>query len=352
MGFLNDTESANLVIRRMILHVVGGEEEFEAQAEQSEIEHEDFFAERIRKGAVDGVHSFEEHSDTRTRLEQIARQETSFEAGGQEIARAFSTAHVGASTPGAFFLFELGAGPSTLLYSLVKYDYRNVLELVSAGGKRSFRPILQAFVTERRAIQKSCLVRFQDGRAEPLVSAFDRMGSAPDLTDYFRKFLGVSRARSDNERSSSRGDMLRPTLAACKALLPGGDAVAALERAKESLRGRPSVDDSAVREAIFVGSGAPEDQGARDELDKAINKGLKRHRLAGIAFRPSGRVLARPPRRLVKTAEKVDLSYPGEEEGRSVTKERDPEGGWVITIRTRRELVEDGTLPARLGRSA
>lgn len=112
-----------------------------------------------------------------------------FKTGGQELARAFSKAHVEASRDGAFFVFELEVGlPDTVLYSLVKYDYRSAIEFTAKEGRQSLRAIVQAFVTERRAIQKSCFVRVVAGQAETLVSAFDRMGRAPDLTDYFATF--------------------------------------------------------------------------------------------------------------------------------------------------------------------
>lgn len=351
MSFLTDDEAMSLTVNRMILHVVGGDDDFEAQAEQGEIEHEQFFLERIRNAAVDGVHTFDATSDTKQRLERIARDEISFEDAGQELSRAFSQAHVGTSTAGAFFVFELGVpAQDTVLYSMVKYDYRNVLELVSKAGRQSLRSIVQAFVTERRAIQKSCLVRVRNGHAEPLVSAFDRMGNSPDLTDYFRKFLGVRRTRSDEELSRNLNELLRSTLTACKDILPGRNVVAALERTKESLRGRPIVDESAMRDAIFVGGGSPDSEDARAELERTTTRELKKHRLAGVEFRPSSGVLAQRPRRQIKTAESVILSYPGEEEGRSVRKEQQSDGGWIITIRTQRDLVEDGTLPAKAGK--
>lgn len=353
LSFLTDDEATSLTIRRMILHVVGGEEDFEAQAEQDEIEHKAFFLKRIKNAAIDGVHEFQPESDTKQRLEHVAMQQISFERAGQDLSRAFSLAHVGASAAGAFFVFELGVNhQDTSLYSMVKYDYRNVLELVSKAGRQSLRSIVQAFVTEGRAIQKSCLVRVRNGKAEPLVSAFDRMGTSPDLTDYFRKFLGVGRTRSDDELSANLNEMIRSALTTCKPMLPGRNVVAALDRTKESLRGRPIVDESAIREAIFVGCGSPKDQDSRDELNRATTSGLKRHRLTGVEFRPSPGVLAQRPRRQIKTAESVVLSYPGEEEGRSVRKEQQPDGGWIITIRTQRELVEDGTLPAKAGRDA
>ena len=354
LSFLTDEESAALSVRRMILHVVGTEGTFEAQEEQREIEHEPFFLDRIRNNAIDGVHSFEDESEAKLRLERIAQGELAFQTGGQELARVFSRAHVRTSVPGAFFLFELDVNaPGTTLYSMIKYDYQNALELVARDGRQSLRVIVQAFVTDRRAIQKSCLVRVVNGSAEPLVSAFDRMGRSPDLTDYFQSFLEVRRSRDDAELSAGLNELLRTTLSACREILPRRDVVAALDLSKESLRGRDLVDESAIREAIFVGSGSPADEHARTQLDRATTRALKHQRMTGVSFCPAPSVLARRPRRQIKTAESVVLSYPGEEEGRSVMRERQPSGaGWIITIRTQREFVEDATLAIKAGGSA
>jgi hypothetical protein len=354
LSFITEQEASSITIRRMILHVVGGEDGFEAQEEMQDFEHAPFFLERIRGAAVDGVYSFEDASETKRRLERMARGELAFKTGGQELARAFSKAHVEASRDGAFFVFELEVGlPDTVLYSLVKYDYRSAIEFTAKEGRQSLRAIVQAFVTERRAIQKSCFVRVVAGQAETLVSAFDRMGRAPDLTDYFRNFLDVKRSRSDHELSVDLNEMLRATLTACREFIPNRDVPAALEASKVSLRGREVIDESAIREAIYVGSGRPDDEATRVELDRSATREIKRRKLAGVEFRPALAVLAQRPRRQIKTIESVVLSYPGEEEGKSVRRERQPDGlGWIITIRTQRDFVEDATLAIKSRGSA
>ena len=347
MSFLNEEETASLTVRRMILHVVGGVGEFEAQKEMADLDHSAFFLDRIRGAAIDGVHSFEAASDTKLRLERIARGDVSFEAGAQELSRSFSKAHVEASREGVFFVFELGVGlDDRVIYCLMKYDYRNVLELTARDGRQSLRSSVQAFVTERRAIQKSCLVRVVGGKAEDLASAFDRMGRAPDLTDYFGRFLEVRRSRSDVELTTSLGDMLGATLSSCREVLPGRDVVAALEASKGSLLGREVINENAVREAILVGGGSPQAERTRSELDDATTKQLKRHGLSGVEFRPAPAVLAQRPRLQIKTVEGVVLSYPGEEEGKAVRRERDG-SGWTITIRTKRDMIQDATLASK-----
>ena len=280
----------------------------------------------------------------------MARGELEFAHGGQELARAFSRAHVTASRDGAFFVLELGASTAgTMLYGLIKYDYRNALELTDRDGRHRLREIVQAFVTDRRAVQKFCLVRVVDGRAQDEVLAFDRMGKAPDLTDYFGQFL-VRRDRSDAQLSADLNDMLRATLSACKGRLPGQDVVAAMEASKESLRGRERVDEGAMREALLAGCGNPQDEVIRRELDGVATREIRRRRLTGMSFVPSPEVLARKPRRQIRTVERVSVAFPGQEEGRSVSLRRRDDGpGWVITVVTREELVENAAVADRAG---
>ncbi|KYK50339.1 hypothetical protein A1D31_39150 [Bradyrhizobium liaoningense] len=107
MSFLTDDEIASLRIRQMIVHVVGGKEEFEPQPVMDGVEHIDFFLARIQDAAASGVHRFENKSTTKALLQQIGSREMSFEEGAQELSRRFSNDHVGSSRDGAFFVFEL-----------------------------------------------------------------------------------------------------------------------------------------------------------------------------------------------------------------------------------------------------
>lgn len=347
MSFLTDAEIASIRIKQMIVHVVGGKEKFEPQPVMEGVEHIDFFLARIQDAAASGVHRFQEKSETKALLQQIGSQKVSFENGAQELSRRFSNDHVGSSRDGAFFVFELETGdPQTMLYSLIKYDYRQAIELYADKGRNALRQIVHAFVREKRAIQKSCLVRVRNGAVEDGVSAIDRMGDSPDLTDYFQKFLEVVRDRDTKELSDRLNEVLRSTLQKCKSQLPNQDVPSAVAATKDFLRGRENVDDESIREALFIAAGRPGEE-VRAEIDKVLSKQLKEKRLAGVSFRPDPNSLRRAPRRKIQTAEGVVLLYPGEQENRAVTREPSASGGWTITIKTAERLVEDGTVPER-----
>ncbi|MGH0328766.1 nucleoid-associated protein [Sinorhizobium meliloti] len=344
MSFLTDSELDELRVSRMIIHVVGRQNGvFEPQPE-IEVQQEAFFRARIIDEAADGVHSFDEDSAVKRVLEVMSRGDMTFQAGGQNLAQRFFEMHVKQSVAGAFFVLELQTGDKECnLYALIKYDYREAVELAQSGGRSVLRAIVQAFVKDRRAVQKICLVRVRNGVAERVVSASDRMKEAPDLTDYFERYLGVSRSRSTAELSQKLNEALRYSMEEIRQHLPSEDVGTAVARAKTALQGRATVSNEDVVDAVLHAADRPADEQVRADIENVIRRGLRRHKLQDVEFRPDRRTLQVMPRRVVRTAEEVRLEFPYEELGHSVTRE-DTADGVTFTIHTSR-LIQDGTLP-------
>ena len=127
-----------------------------------------------------------------------------------------------------------------------------MVELFQAQGRNVLRSIVQAFVKERKAVQKICVVRLVGGTAEEMVSAADRMHAAPDLTDYFARYLGVSRARTDTELSDRLNEAMRRAITEVKDLLPNRNVPGALRRMKVALQARGAVTNDDVVDAEIV----------------------------------------------------------------------------------------------------
>lgn len=348
MGFFNEQEIDALTIQRMVLHVIGHDQPITLQPEIEGMEHLEFFLARIHDVSASAVHKFAELSPTKLYLQEMATGRVGFAEGAQELARRFSAAHRGSSSDGAFFIIELGAGEHhTRFYCLIKYDYRAAVELAQNEGRSVLRQIVQAFVREKRAIQKCCVVRLRDGVAEAEVSAVDRMGKAPDLTDYFEVYLDVKRHRDEDELSDRLSEALRRTFVDCSKILPGivpGEAVAA---AKAALQQRENVDEEAVLEAVRIAVGNPEDEEVRSQVERKTARALRTADLDGIVFRPNDLFFRKRPRKKVRTAEGVSIDYPGELEGNAVQQERLPAGGWKFTITTDRDLAKNETVSDR-----
>lgn len=349
MSFLSDAEQQNLKIEKMIVHVVDPQKAFLPKDELPvKGDHVGFFEARIIDVAVSAVHAFGLGSAVKARLEDIATGRVAFQMGAQEISRMFVEEHKGSSSPGAFFVFQLTAGdPAVKFYSLIKYDYREAVELESANGKTTLRQIVQAFVTEQRAIQKSALIRVENGTAHELVSAFDRMERAPDLTGYFKRFLTVERNRTDTELSDDLIAAVRETLVANRASLPQEDVAGALREVRRNLAARAEVDNNAVRESIIVAAGdLPEARLA--DIDASLSKSLKAKKLGGVTFKPDPEKLTKSARVRLRTAEDVIVVYPHDQEGITVERSFDKEAGATkIVVTTQKKLIEDEPLPER-----
>lgn len=347
MGFLTDAEIDTIRVTRMILHVVGKKDAPFVPEPETRVQSETFFRSRILAEAASGVHSFTDHSQVRPLLEQMAVGNTGFEAGGQELSRLFWRDHVKQATSGAFFVFELrGDDPDAVLYALIKYDYREAVELRQENGENVLRDIIQAFVKEKRAIQKICVARVRNGVAETMVSAADRMKEAPDLTDYFEKYLGVSRSRTTLELSQKLNEALRTALEAMREHLPDKDVGAAVARAKLALQTRGKISNDDIVDAVLHAANRPEDEKMRDQFERTTRRRLRASDLDELEFVPDPRALALRPRRIIKTVEDVKLEFPDEELGRSVQRETTT-AGVVFTVTSAAPLVQDSTLPSR-----
>lgn len=324
----------------MILHVVG-DEEFTPEPARV-VEHADFFIERIRNTDVASVFEFNPDSQTKLQLERMARGEDGFEAGGQALAREFARFHSGSSRDGAFFIFELRTDdPDVRIYSLIKYDYQQVIEQQQANGANLLRLIVQAFVADRRAIQKSALVRVIDGTAEAAIAAKDRMKQAPEIGDYFANYLHVIRSRDDQQLNRKMIEAVSHALKEIKELLPNRDVPTAFREAKAALNNRQRINEEAIEEAVLAAAGNPHDERVRAKIQGCVRRKVKTAKLEGLEFAPDRQQLRSPAIRRVRTTEGVLLFYPDRVGRTNVERVPTDEGGEVITITTR-HVEEDG----------
>lgn len=345
MGFLTDAERQSLRIEAMILHVVG-EEEFTPEPAREVGEHAPFFVRRILDIDVAAVYEFKQVAHVRDGLERIARDEVAFEHGAQELSREFSRLHGTTARDGAFFILALGVdAPQTRLYALIKYDYSEAIEQTDGAGR--LRRIVHAFIADKKAIQKSALIRVVNGCAEAAVAARDRAKSAPEIADYFATFLDVERNRSDEDLNRAAVEVLRRTIQESKELLADNDVARALRHARGVLRDRQEICDEAIVDAVLAAAGNPEDEATRDTLTRRTMQKLRAHKLAGLVFRPDRQVLRKPSMHRLRTTEGVVLMYPDDANAVTVRRARNPDGqGEVITINTDR-IVEETVVPDR-----
>lgn len=321
----------------MILHVVGGED-FTAEPVR-QIEHEEFFIARILDTNTDAIYSFRETSVTKAQLERMATGAESFERGAQNLSAIFSRWHVNSSRDGALFIFELSVNDDrTKLYSMIKYDYSEAIEQATPEDGGLLRRIVHAFVADKKAIQKSSLVRVVNGAAETFVSARDRMKKAPEIVEYFANFLDVVRSMSDQELNTKVVGLLRETLTSYKADLPG-TVPAAFAIAKNVLAQRREINEEAIIDAVLMAAGNPTDERVITRLQNATRRKIRSARIENLVFPSDQEILGRPPMRRIRTTEGVTVLYP-DDAGMTVTRQPKDNGGELITIDTQ-SITED-----------
>ncbi|MBB3458692.1 hypothetical protein FHT86_007018 [Rhizobium sp. BK313] len=333
-------------IETMILHVVS-DEDFEVQQVRP-VEYADFFLDRIKDTDAAAVFEFNEDSTTKRHLEEIATGAESFETGAQELSRLFSLLHDGTSRAGAFFVFELRCDDEhTRLYSLIKYDYQQVIEQSGAGGANLLRMIMQAFVAEKRAIQKSAIARVTGGVAGAAVSAKDRMAPGIEIADYFARFLQIKRTRSDEELTRTVRNLLRATLDEIRQHLPDRDVARAFRRAQDGLRDREFISGEVIGEVVVAAAEAQGNEVVMADIQRRLRRKLSSAKLDGLSFPPDRTVLRRPPLRRVATTEGVVVLYPDDADRAIVQRDRSADGSETITIRTAHvtedRLVREGS---------
>ncbi|WP_426035879.1 hypothetical protein [Brevundimonas sp. DC300-4] len=182
-------------------------------------------------------------------------------------------------------------------------------------------------------------MRVTAGVVDDEIAAQDRMGRAPDLTDYFAGFLDVRRTRTDGELNRKLSEALREVFVERRADLPGQDASAALRTAKNALSQRQRIDNAAVQEAVLVAAGDPQDDDLRRAFESTTTRKLRTAKLTGVEFEPDATMLRRPARKRIQTVEGVTIEYPTDLEGVRVRQQPNSAGGRTIVIETAR--VED-----------
>ena len=347
MGFFTQQEEDALTIRRMSLHVVGAKT-FEAMPERKP-EHTDFFKTKIVESAADAVFSFRTNSTTKIELESIVDGTTTFERGAQSLSRGFNTLHVGGSADGVLCMFELDVGtPDTVIFSLIKYDYKMALEQDGAKPEAALRRIVTALIDDKKAVQKTALVRVVNGVTQTSVSARDRKKQAPDLADYFEAFLGVTRTVSDEELSQTASTLLRRALHACRDLLPDEDVAKAFRTAKGILGKRLKVDEDAIVEAVLSSAGDPTEEKVVQRFERETRRRVRESKLHHVEFKPDRAVLRQPAIRKLRTVEGVTIIFPDIESDPNVTIEPVAGGGQRIIVETKK-ITENSLVADRPG---
>ncbi|MGF1476784.1 MAG: nucleoid-associated protein [Geminicoccaceae bacterium] len=310
MAFFSDEDLEQLRIEQMVFHLVGPQDDHFVPLEAIDPgQFEAFFIERIRSINEGLPYRFTDASATETRLRRIADNPGQFQRESEGLAQDFQRLHGGNAAAGAFLVFVLGAG-NRQAFALLKYDDEEVLayDIEDAGGGRkrvNLEALERTFVQNREALQKSALVRLDDGGGE--LTVLDRRNQQK-VALYFENFLAAVRVHGDAELTEKFTDVTRKTILNNRDLVPDDVYRSVTQRIHEAAAQGGSFDADEQKQFLdlVVGRQLPDD----DPLVEKWEQGLRRKRIDQTPVQLEPAVVPKPSLQLFTTESGIRLTAP------------------------------------------
>ncbi|MBB2191961.1 hypothetical protein HLH34_18680 [Gluconacetobacter azotocaptans] len=341
---IQPNHSNDIVIERMIFHVVGPDDSNLVLLEEIEPgAHLDFFVDRIRTASKGIMLDFVAASPVLASLLKIEEDAACFVSETKNLATLFNTMHSGAASVGVFLMFVLNVAGERL-YAIIKYDHEEVLSYTIEEEDDIRRALIAAltstFVRSPEALQKAAIIRLTEAGGE--LSVRDRVAPSK-ITRYFLGFLGARRRFQADQLTSTLSDIAKKT--ARKHADTLGTAVMSQlnRRVYDAVQMQPGFDPSNREPFLAAVFGPlPEDSPVRTTFDKE----LRNARIENEVFDFDRNAVPRPRRKHMVTDEGIEVIYDRQFEDR-VRREALAGGGERIVIETGGIRVEDDYTEAR-----
>lgn len=346
-GVLNHAQRESLEIIEFIFHIIQPDaEETQMVVFLDEVrlqtKQKQFFLDRLRDIAEGTQYVFKADSiHLKEKCEQLVHQPNRFPELSRQITADFAERHKGQMAAGVFVV-------SIVKYLAAPNDWKNLVFLVKMDKRPSFsysykehegkriavvEEVENSLNETKAAIQKSALIDISDRFAWDVL-AFDRT-KRPNLSDYFRGFLGVMERQQDSVLTRTAHSTVRKWAKKLPAdqLPPGEDANTFAGRSLNYLNDHDTFDTEGYLDAVI----RDEDKSRKSELIQSLREELAEIGVAGQQFRPQPESLPKSSRKQIyQTAEGVTIIYEGDHETAGITVEDIGGGRKLIKIQTNR----------------
>lgn len=321
-GGLNQLQRDSLEIEEFIFHIIQPDAEGQPQVVfldevQLESRQKNFFLDRLRDLAEGTQYIFDpEYTALEQQCRQLLENRPQFAELSRQITADFKDRHKSQMAAGVFVValvkFQANAGVNLPLVFLVKMDKSPSISYrySEKNGKRTaiIEEVENSLNETKTAIQKSAVIDVS-GHFAWNVLAFDR-NKPINLTDYFRKFLGVTERQQDEVLTKSTHQAVRKWANKIAEKLPAGeDANRIAGRSLNYLTDHDSFDTETYINTVLH----DQDETRKALLAESLREQLVETGIAGQHFRPKPAALPNLSRKQVyKTAEGVTISYEGD----------------------------------------
>lgn len=346
-GVLNQAQRDSLEIVSFIFHIIDPDadeddgvvflDEVQLQAKQRE-----FFLARLREIAEGTQYVFKQDAvHLQEKCQQLIGDPNRFIELSRQVTMDFSGRHRGQMSAGVFIV-------SVVRYLAAAHNWQQLVFLVKMDKQPTFTYSYEeqdgrrvAVVNEvpnslnesKNAVQKSALIDISDLFAWHVL-AFDRV-KKPNLSEYFRAFLGVTERQHDSAltRSAHLGVRQWAKAQPAEALPPGEDLNTFLGRALNYLSDHDTFDTDEYLNAVV----RDDDADRKAVLMRSLRETLAEAGVAGQQFRPQpGSLRGKERRQVYTTLEGVTIAFEGTRETVGMSIEQLGEGRARITIETNR----------------
>jgi hypothetical protein len=346
-GVLNQAQRDSLEIDSFIFHIIDPDadendgviylDEVQLQDKQTE-----FFLARLREIAEGTQYVFKQDAvHLQEKCQQLMGEPDRFIELSRQVTEDFSGRHRGQMSAGVFIVsivnYLAAAHDWQQLVFLVKMDKQPTFtySYVEQNGRRVavVNEVPNSLNESKSAVQKSALIDASD-RFAWHVLAFDRV-KKPDLSEYFRAFLGVTERQHDSALTRSAHLVVRQWAKAqpAEALPPGEDLNTFLGRSLNYLSDHDTFDTDEYLNAVV----RDDDADRKAVLMQSLRETLAEAGVAGQQFRPQpGSLRGRERKQVYTTHEGVTISFEGTQEAVGMNIEQLGEGRARITIETNR----------------
>lgn len=347
---LSKAQIESLEIEEFIFHIINteGDEEktifldsvilAEAQA--------DFFLARLKECAKGTQYLFkkDEVDSLEEKCSSFVKGITSFNDTSKDVTKSFSKLHAGSAADGLFVVSKVNylSSPNdykSLLF-LVKLDKTATLsysyEEKDGIKKAIINEVPNALSESKKSVQKSALIDLSGTHVWDVL-AYDRVD--PELTDYFKKFLGVEARKTASVMTKEAHKAVRTWARQLdQARLPEGeDATTLIGRSFSFFESTEEFDTEKFISAVIRHTDPAKKKELHDELyDKLATEGI-----AGTTFKVVPSSISTKERKTVyETAEGVVITYQGDPNVAGLTRKRLPDGRESITIVTNKVNIK------------